>query len=443
MNTGSDDFLCLNEELTMKVTRRQFLGTSASAVVAAGMMTKGGVLGANDRVRVAVMGLHSRGMSHVEGFGQLDGAEVAALCDPDRDVLAGRASEVKEMFGKTPKTYVDMRDVFADDNIDVVSFATPNHWHVLGSIWACQAGKDVYVEKPMSHTLWEGRQLVAAAKKYNRIVQHGTQRRSFPHWQRAIERVRQGVIGDIYMARVLVYVRRDSIGFYPDSNPPGNLEWGLWQGPAPEQPYNRNYVHYNWHWFWHYGNGDLGNNSVHYTDIANWALDKGLPERIYSVGGRFGYQDQGETPNTQVCNFTYPDGTVLVIEVRGRATNLELEDGTGLLLYGSEGYMADWKLYDMDRQEIPDEQADVYDKSQSIHFENFLSAVRSRKEEDIHGTALDGHIASALCHLANISYRLGRELRFDPKKEIFPSDPEADELLTRSYRNGFEVAALA
>lgn len=430
----------------MSMTRRRFLGSSAAAVLAAGTLAKGRVFGANDRVRIACVGIHGQGGSHIRGFTALDGAEVAALCDVDETVLEDRAKWLIETTGKTPKTYVDMRDVMADDSIDAVSFATPNHWHTLGAVWACQAGKDVYVEKPLSHTVWEGRQLVAAAKKYRRIVQHGTQRRSDPGWVRTMQRLRAGVIGEVYMARGLCYKTRNSIGVKPDTAPPDSLNWPLWQGPAPDRPFNPNYVHYNWHWFWDYGDGDLGNQGVHQMDIAVWGLGRGFPVRVTSVGGRFGYKDQGQTPNTQVVAFTYGDGALLVFEVRGRATNDEGGARVGNLFYGSDGYSVEKTLYDKTGKEIPDETGPTEPIPVTGNpYETFLRAVRSRNECDIAGTALDGHLASAHCHLGNIAYRVGHDLELDPSAERFVGahSRAANKLLTRRYRKGFEVPKLA
>ncbi len=431
----------------MSVTRRRFLGASAGAVVVAGAMGRGTVFGANDRVGVGVVGINGRGGGHIGGFTDLEGSEVAALCDCDRRVLERRSTEIEEKTGKKPKTYVDMRDMFEDSDVDAVSFATPNHWHTLGSVWACQAGKDVYVEKPLSHELWEGRQLVETAAKYGRVVLHGTQSRSDPGWVRAIGRLRAGEIGEIYMARALCFKRRNSIGFKQPEPPPEHLDWNLWQGPAQERPYCANYVHYNWHWFRAYGNGDLGNQGVHQMDIALWGLGKGFPKRVSSMGGRYGYEDQGETANTQVCNYLYDGGKLLVFEVRGRYTNDEAGVMIGNLFYGSEGYMADKKLYDKNGKEIPDKEHIPIAESEVTgnHFATFVKAVKTRKPADIHGTALDGHIASGHCHLGNISYRLGAELHFDAAAERFVGDGagRANGMLKRDYREPFVVPEIA
>ncbi len=425
----------------MEQTRRQFLGTSAAAVLVAGTMATGKVFGANDRVRVACVGIHGRGKSHIDGFSKQDDSEVVALCDVDSEVLAGRGKELESKTGKKAKLVADMRDIMADKDIDAVSFATPNHWHSLGSVWACQAGKDVYVEKPLSHEIWEGRQLVAAAEKHGRVVMHGTQRRSEKDWVRAIQRLHGGVIGDVYMARALCFKNRDSIGTAEPKAPPERLDWTLWQGPAKEQPYSDLYVHYNWHWFWEYGNGDLGNQGVHQMDVGVWGMNKGLPVKAASMGGRFGYSDQGQTANTQVCTFSYADGTMLVFEVRGRATNDEAGAKIGNLFYGSDGYMVDGKFFDKSGKEIPDDKGLEDVAATNDHFVSFIRAVRSRDPKDNPAPALVGHLAAAHCHLGNIAYRVGATLAFDPQQEKFTgADAEAaNALLRRDYRKGFEV----
>jgi len=430
------------------ISRRSFLRRTAGVVYVAGMLSGGSVLGANDRIRVACVGLHGRGRTHMDAFSTSPDSEVVALCDVDRRVLEQRAKELQSKTRKRVKTYSDIRDVLADSEVDVVSLATPNHWHPLGTIWACQAGKDVYVEKPLSHNIWEGRQLVAAAKKYNRIVQHGTQRRCERGWIRAIEHLREGAIGEVYMARGLCFKPRGSIGTSPDSMPPEWLDWILWQGPAEERPYNSLYVHYNWHWFWLYGNGDLGNQGVHQMDVAIWGMNKGLPVRVSSTGGRFGYKDQGETPNTQICTFTYRDGTVLSFEVRGLPTNSEQGTEIGNLFYGSEGYMVEQKFYDKKGKEIrlgKTTKERPREKNDDDPFANFLKAVRSRDAADLRAPVFDGHIASAHCHLGNIAFRVGHDLQFDPETERFVGDfsDVANQFLRREYRTGFEVPQLA
>ncbi|MFP4502658.1 MAG: Gfo/Idh/MocA family protein [Candidatus Hydrogenedentota bacterium] len=423
----------------MKTTRRQFFGMAGGAALAATALGSKAVA-ANDRIQVAGVGLRGQGWGLVRRAQQCKLAEVVALCDVDRKVLDKRAKELEELTGKQPKTYTDMRDLYENEGIDAVTIATPNHWHVLAAIWAMQAGKDVYCEKPISHTIFEGRQLVNAQQQTGRVLQHGTQRRSHAEWQRAVERAKNGVIGDIYMARSMITRRRDAFAYPMAEEAPTHLDWKLWQGPATEQPFSRNYVHYNWHWFWHYGNGEIGNNGPHRTDIVNWVFDKGLPTEISSTGGIFGYdEDARETPNTHVTHYTFADGAIYTMEVRNRPT----EGGPFVALYGSKGYSKDTTFFDPDDNEIEDENPPTASPDYSMsHMLGFLKAVQAQDPAAVPANAEQGHVAAALCHLGNIAYRTGRKLRFDPKTETFEGDEEANALLTRAYRKGFEVPDL-
>ena len=307
-----------------------------------------------------------------------------------------------------------------------------------------RSGKDVYVEKPCSHNIWEGRQLVAAARKHNRIVQHGTQGRSSPAIREAIQKLQQGVIGEVYMARALCFKWRPTIGRQPDGPVPAGVNYDLWLGPAPQRPFNPNRFHYNWHWFWDYGNGDLGNQGVHEMDMARWGLGMGLPTRIQSAGGHYLFDDDQETPNTLVTTFEYPEQKkMLVFEVRHWLTNHEgLADGpkneVGVTFYGSEGYLQlkyfEYQTYLGQKRELGPSA-----KAPSNEYERFIAGVRSRKIEDLGVDIEDGHLSSALCHLGNIAYRLKRTVNFDPKTESFPGDDAANALLTRQYRAPFVV----
>jgi predicted dehydrogenase len=332
--------------------------------------------------------------------------------------------------------------VLDDKNVDCISIATPNHWHALATIWACQAGKDVYVEKPSSHNIWEGRKQIEAARKYKCIVQHGTQNRSAGAVQEAMALLREGVIGEVYMARALCFKNRGSIGFHPDEDaPPPGVHYDIWLGPAPKRKFNKNRFLYQWHWNWAYGNGDIGNQGVHQMDIARWGLGRQLPTKVCSMGGRFTYEDQGETPNTQVSTLQYEDGAMLVFEVRGRETNaeekLERELKIGNLFYGSKGYMAIHG--NRFKTVVNGKPGPNGDGGGENHIHNFHRAVRSRKVSDLTADIEEGHYSSALCHLANVSYRLGRSLEFDPKTETFKDDKEANALLSRRYRSPFVI----
>ncbi|MCC6143357.1 MAG: Gfo/Idh/MocA family oxidoreductase [Candidatus Hydrogenedentes bacterium] len=409
-------------------------------------MTKGKVFGANERIGVCCMGLNGRGGDHMKNYAELDDAEIVALVDPDQRVLDRAMRMVEKMTGKAPQGYADIRDALANDAVHAVSIATPNNWHTLGAIWACQAGKDVFVEKPISHEVWEGRQIAAAAKKYGRIVQHGTQGRSKSSWLRDVPLLQSGeIIGKVYYARGLCY-KSGNRGPVKDKpgEPPAELNWDLWQGPATRQAYNGAYHPYNWHWFWHYGNGEIGNQGIHQMDICSWVMDGKMPVKVYSMGGRYTYEDAAETPNTNVATFTYDDGTMTVFEVRNRWTNTEEGVDVGNLFYADEGYYVEGKgFFNTKNEPIPLDESKYPTPEGGNHYANFLKAVRSRKQEDIRGTALQAHHSASHCHLANISYRLGRALEFDPKTEQFVSDEEANAMVKRTYAEGFEVPQLA
>ncbi|MFH1740064.1 MAG: Gfo/Idh/MocA family oxidoreductase [bacterium] len=433
--------------MTKSMDRRRFM--KAGATVAAGV----GVLrnarpgySANETIQVAVVGINGQGRTHIRSLCSVKGARVVALCDPDERLYRDRVDLLKkeceannETF-EQPKLYPDIRELLEDDSVDAISIATCDHWHALATIWACQKRKDVYVEKPASWCISEGRRMVEAARKYDRIVQVGTGSRSSGVVRRAMELLHEGVIGDVFMARALCYKPRDSIGFKSFEKPPEGLHFDLWLGPAPEQAYHGNLVHYNWHWFWDFGTTDMGNQGVHQMDIARWGLRKELPTQVHGIGGRFGYTDQAETPNTQVSTFEYPDGTQLVFEVRGRYTNDESGVRIGNLFYGSKGYMvlsgSSYKVY-LGRNENPE--PDMGSSTDDLHHNNWIKAVRSRRREDLTADILEGHYSAALCHLGNISCRTGRKLAFDPEKEDFGGDREANRYLTRKYRKPFVV----
>ncbi len=426
----------------MSLTRRQFLGSTATAVIVAGMKATGTVWGANDRIRMGVVGLNGRGKAHIEAWLGSKNSEIVALCDVDKRVLESRSDWVEKASQKKPLLFEDVREAVADERIDAISIATPNHWHALASILAVQAGKDVYVEKPLSHNIWEGRQLANAAARFGRIVQHGTQARSNAQWMRDIRLIHEGFIGPIHMAKGFTYKRdnRRSIEFSEPENPPAHLNWDIWQGPAEAQQFCKNYHPYNWHWFWNYGNGETGNQGVHQMDIAVWGLNKGLPRRVYSTGGRYVWKDQGETPNTQVSTFTYDDGAMLVFEVRNVGSYDEAGKTTGNHFLGAEGYyVQDQGFFDYNQKpiEVKEELPET-----AGEWENFLAAVRSRKKEDIRGNADEGHISAAHCHLGNIAYRLGRSLEFDAATEQFINADDANKMLTRPYRDPFVVPAI-
>lgn len=438
-----------------------------------------------EQLRVAVVGVNGRGMSHVGGFAGKNNCVVTTICDCDEAVIGNAMKTIEKVQGKAPKFEKDFRKILDDKSIDVISIATPNHWHSLMAIWALQAGKDVYVEKPVSHNVSEGRRVVEAARKYNRVCQSGTQSRSNPGMRQSIEYAHSGKIGEIMMTRGLCYKPRGSIGKVAADKPiPSTMDFDLWCGPAPMNPVHRNKIHYDWHWIWEYGNGDLGNQGIHEMDKARWALKAmELPKGVFSMGGRLGYEDDGQTPNTQICSFDYGE-KALIFEVRGLPTKEFMGTKVGNIFYGTNGYIvcpsyATGIVFDKDNKEV----ARFSGGGDNHHFENFCKAVRARKPEMLNGDILEGHLSSALCHLGNISYRLGKEqmlsekvagldekateavgrmaahladnkldasktkvtigrkLVMDPKTETFINDAEANLMLTRPYRKGYEVPA--
>jgi len=431
------------------LNRRRFL--KSSVAVGALSMTAGAKAqqrrnaspprrGPNEEIRVACIGFHGQGGSHVSRHTRAKNVRVVTLCDVDESQWASKIKMVEDSGKPTPRTEYDLRRVMEDKGVDAVSIATPNHWHALATIWACQAGKDVYVEKPSSHNIFEGRKTIEAARKYDRIVQHGTQGRSAGDVQRAIRMLREGVIGDVYMARALCFKRRDSIGFAEDqAQPPAGVHYDIWLGPAPARTFNKNRFHYDWHWNWDYGNGDIGNQGVHQMDIARWGLGRKLPVKVAGMGGRFTYEDQGQTPNTLVATMQYEDGALLVFEVRGRQTNDEWGCTVGNLFYGSKGVMAIRGTDGPVEIRIGKEPGPECKAPGIDHIANFHQAVRSRKIEDLNADIQEGHYSSACCHLANIAFRLGHTLEFDPKTERFKGDTEANTMLTRDYRAPFVV----
>ncbi|MGB4293373.1 MAG: Gfo/Idh/MocA family oxidoreductase [Bacteroidales bacterium] len=424
------------------LSRRDFVQKSAlgAAAFAVPSIIPARAFGAADRITVAVLGVNGRGVNHIDGFSRLEGVEVVALCDPDLVVLEKRAGEFEKKYGRKVKQFQDLRKLYLDKSIDAVSIATPNHWHSLAAIWAMQAGKDVYVEKPGSHNVFEGRKMVEAAKKYDRIVQHGVQLRSSVAVQEAVNHLRNGLIGRVYMARGLVFRWRDDIGKKGPSPVPEGLDYDLWTGPAEMLPFSRDFVHYNWHWHWNYGNGDIGNQGTHETDLCMWGLGVGLPEIISAGGGKFVHDDAKITPDVLTCQFMYPkERKMIEFEVRPWITNEENGVSVGNIFYGTEGYLV---VYNYDRYESflgRDKKPGPSRKEGGDHYANFIEAVRKHDKSILNAPVETAHLSSALSHLGNIAYRTGRTLKFDPATEKFIGDDEANKLLTRNYRAPYVV----
>jgi predicted dehydrogenase len=427
------------------MNRRQFVkngGTvgllAASPLLRSGMPTKS----PSDTVNVAVMGIRSRGTDHAVSLAGLQNVRVAVLCDIDERLFPKTIADVEKVCGYRPKTATDIRRVLEDREIDAITIAAPNCWHALATIWACQAGKDVYVEKPVSHNISEGRRMVEAARKYDRIVQVGTQSRSEPLIRSAMGFLHSGKLGKVYMVKCLIFRPRESLGRKPNGSVPEGVHYDLWLGPAPWRPFNENRFHYNWHWFWDTGNGETGNNGPHYADIARWALQKyEHPRKIQSQGGYDVFDSDQETPNTQLSMLEYADGARVQLEVRGLYTNGEDGMNMGLLIFGSEGWMHlefnRWSTY-YGRKNEPGEHQEGKE-SDNPHFANFIDCVRTRKAESLAAPILEGHLSTSMCHLANIAYRVGRQVVLDPANETFPGDDLANSYLTREYRFPFVV----
>jgi predicted dehydrogenase len=424
--------------------RRSFLRAAGAAAIATAARP---ILGANDRIRVGVIGLGGRGNNHMTAYASIETCEVAGLCDVNQAARERGVALIQKLRGNRAKEYEDMRRMFEDKEIDAVSMATPNHWHSLGTIWACQAGKDVYCEKPASHNIYEGLKMVEAARKYNRMVQIGSQSRSKPHVMKAVQLLKEGVIGEVYMAKGLCYKRRKSIGVTPVEPVPPGVNWDLFLGPAPMRPFTQNRFRYNWHWFWDTGNGDIGNQGIHEMDMARWGLGVDLPTRAVSTGGKYVYVDDQETPNTQIATFDY-GGKEIVFEVRGIITGgesgLEPRGGNtiGVIFYGGDGYMSltggGFTVYKGENREVAMEEKGSRSDTKE-HMENFLAAVRSRKHTDLTADVEVGVRSMALVHLANISYRVGRALEFDPASWTIKGDAAASALMTRPPRPPYAV----
>ncbi|WZO99163.1 Gfo/Idh/MocA family oxidoreductase [Isosphaeraceae bacterium EP7] len=433
------------------LNRRTFLAGAGSGVAALALHGKARAASPNEQLRVAIIGVggtgHGRGKDHIKAFGGRKDVTVATLCDVDNRVFGDGIKLVTDRGGKEPATVTDLRRVFDDKSIDAVSIATPNHWHALATVWACQAGKDVYVEKPVSHNFAEGAAMVKASRKYDRIVQTGTQNRSLPGVQEAVGFLRKGGIGKIFLAKGLCFNPRGSIGIKADAPVPPGVDYNVWLGPAPERPFNPNRFHYEWHWNWDYGNGDLGNQGIHQMDVARWGLGKETwPTKIQSSGGRFGYKDDGETPNTLISTYAYDD-CELIFEVRGLPSNPEQGVKVGNLYYGTDGYLAinggNWASFLGPKGEPGPKGDGKQLGGDPDHFSNFIKAVRERKREVQTADIVEGHRSTALCHLGNIAYRTGRSLTFDPQAENFGADAQANAQLTREYRSPFTLPDLA
>ena len=430
--------------------RRKLLITGAAALSIGSRR----ILGANDRVRVGLIGLGGRGNAHLGSYLQIPGAQMAAICDVNQAARERANARIVKAGQEKATEFADMRKLFDSKDIDAVSMATPNHWHALGAIWAMQAGKDTYCEKPASYNPFESKQMIAAARKYKRMCQIGSQSRSTPHVIEAMQALKDGIIGKVYMSKGLCFKRRKSIGRKPDGPVPPGLDWDMFLGPAPMRPFNELRFAYNWHWFWDTGNGDLGNQGVHQMDIARWGMglanDHWGLKNVVSTGGKYAYDDMQETPNTQMCSFDYGDREV-VFEVRGVLTGGEgtlgagprATNAIGNLFYGVDGWMeldgGGYRVYKGENNEVVKNVKGERGPDGTVrHMENFLAAVRSRDYKSLNAEIEIGAAAADFCHFANISYRVGKRLNWDSTKQQF-DDATANKLLTRDYRKPYVV----
>jgi predicted dehydrogenase len=459
-------------------SRRFFLG-AASALAA----TR--VWGANDKINVGIIGLGGRGTDHLGIYSKLPEARVTALCDVNQSAREKAQATLLKNTGEKAKEYEDMRQAFADQNVEAVSIATPNHWHALAAIWAMKAGKDVYGEKPACHNIYEGQAMLKVARESRRMLQIGSQHRSTPYKIKALAALQGGLIGNVYMAKGLCFKRRLSIGHADDSPTPPGVNWDMFLGPAPMRPFNekrfRYDAHSGWHWFWDTGNGDVGNQGVHEIGVCRWALgDPEWPKTAYAQGGKYAYVDDQETPNTLLASYDYGGGREIVFEVRGLITGGEgslpprrtpppsagaarpdapapaataprnaapLNIMIGNLFYGTEGWAAmsdrGFQAFKGDSNELimeerPEPMPGGGDAT-GLHMQNFLAACKSRNYKELHDEIGNAYLSASLCHLANISYRVGRKLTLTPGPR-FAGDSEADKLLTRNYRKPYVVA---
>jgi predicted dehydrogenase len=415
------------------LNRRRFLqGTSAAgaSLLITGTRASGQVVGANDRLRVAVIGVNGRGQAHISGYQSQDNVELAYLVDPDTRVLASSLKKVQSTpGGQSCVGVADLRKVLEDKTVDAISIATPNHWHSLMTIWGAQAGKHVYVEKPLSHDIEEGRVAVEAQKKYGVVIQHGTQNRSNAEIAGLHEAIQAGKFGRLKISYGYCCKPRASIGFKPDSAAPDNLDWDLWRGPADIDQFHSNFVHYNWHWFWKTGNGDLNNQGTHQLDIARWALDKDAthPTRVMALGGRFQWKDQGETPNTMMGVAEYPNGQSVFFNVRnvnykGYQTQVENE-----YYFEDGGRIVRGVYYPAGKSEGEKVSLPAGKVTPGGNWGAFVAACRAGRPEMANGNVVDAHYGCVLGHLMNNSYRLGSPVPFNLKAGRFGDNQDAAE----------------
>lgn len=445
----------------MRRSRREFIrSVSSGAAVAAfggfgSAFTARGhaqVRGANDRVRIAVMGVNGRGRSLAGSFAKQDGCRVSYVCDVDSRAAEKTVAAVAKMQGEPPRVARDFRRCLDDRDVDALVVAAPDHWHAPAALLACKAGKDVYLEKPCSHSPAEGEMLVAAATKYGRTVQLGTQRRSWPNVVEAMKELNAGIIGRPYFAKGWYANNRKSIGTGTEIPVPEWLDWELWQGPAPRRPLRDNLVHYNWHWFWHWGTGEALNNGTHMLDVMRWGLGVEFPVRVASSGGRFHFADDWETPDTQVITLDFAEKVSMVWE--GRSCSGRTIDGVaaGALFHGEKGSLLvdgnSYKVQDLEEKVVREVKSaadidprDTRNPADSLdvgHIRNFLDAVRGKAA--LNAQVREGHISTLLCQLGNIAHRAGHSIDVDGRTGHLVGNADAERYWSRSYEKGWEMS---
>lgn len=434
--------------------RRTFLAGSLGAAAASAFSLH--AAGANARIITGVMGIRDRGMDLASELAVRPDVELRYLADPDSRLFEARAAKIEALSGKRPRCIQDFRPMLEDPEVDAIFIATPDHWHALATIMACQAGKDVYVEKPTAHSIWESRKMVEAARKYDRVVQVGTQNRSAEYCEEALEVVNSAAFGDIHFVRIVNSKERGSIGRKADSPVPPGVDYDLWLGPAPERPFNENHFHYNWHWFWRYSGGDVINDGIHQIDLARWLTGRTLPKAVSSVGAQHVFDDDRETPDTQTINWEF-EGLNMALEQTlwtpyMKKHPFELRDrddlpnwpfaGTRIELYGTKQFMyfgrmgGGWQVVDGDGNTVAIKPG-RFAPANTKHVANFIESIRSRRRPN--ADIEEGHYSTLLGHYGNIAFRSGRRLQIDPASEGFVDDAGANALLRREYRKPWEV----
>lgn len=423
----------------IRMPRRSFV--AGSSLLAASVASSGASAAAdsNDKVRVCVIGVRGRGMGLATNFASNPNSVVTQICDVNENLFADTVKKLRDIQGVEPKPVQDLRRVMDDKSIDAIAVATPDHWHALATIWGCQAGKHVYVEKPISNNVFEGWQEIQAARKYDRLVQVGTQSRSMPHYREAIEYLRSGKLGKVHAAKAWNSQLRRRVNAVADSPVPKGIDWDIWQGPAPEHPYNENRYTYGWRWLWDYGTGDMGNDGVHDLDIARWGLGVDYPTAVQCMGAKLQFDgDIQETPDTQYVTFNFPENKVLIYEQRLWSPYHQEGFENGVAFYGNSGYMligrAAWKVVEKGNKVVIDRTAD---RSDMPHIENFVSAIKSKGS--LNCDIEEGYKSTLLAHLGNLAFRLGKPLSFDPATQTFVGDPDANAYLKRAGRKPFVI----